>query len=207
MSVLSDDAPPVSADEAAALLQDAFGLEGELTALQSERDHNFRVRTAQGEYVLKIGHPGEARAIAEFQTAALREIAAADPTLAVPAVIPARDGAFTSERRVGGVTRIVRLLTYLPGRLLIQSPRSAAQDRALGGFLARLGHGLRGFRHPAMNASDILWDLRRLAEVKPLLPRSPTPRGANSRRRRSRKPRRTRCRPCLACAPRSCTTI
>jgi Ser/Thr protein kinase RdoA (MazF antagonist) len=168
-SVLSSDAPPVADGEAAGILRDLFGLDGELTVLPSERDHNFRVRAPQGEYVLKIAHPGENPAVTHFQTEALRWIAVADPTLAVPAVIPARDGAFETAMAIGGVSRIVRLLTYMPGRLLIQAPRLAAQDRALGAFLARLGLALRGFCHPAMNANDILWDLRRLAQVEPFL--------------------------------------
>jgi Ser/Thr protein kinase RdoA (MazF antagonist) len=168
-SVLSSDAPPVPAGPAAGILRDLYGLDGELTALPSERDHNFRVRAPQGEYVLKIAHPGENSAVTNFQTEALRWIAAIDPTLAVPAVIPARDGAFETTLAIGGVSRIVRLLTYLPGRLLSQAPRSDAQDRALGAFLARLGLALRGFRHPAMGANDILWDLRRLEQAEPFL--------------------------------------
>lgn len=168
-SVLSSDAPPVATGEAAGILRHLFGLDGKLTALPSERDHNFHVRAPQGEYVLKIAHPGENSAVTDFQTSALRWIAATDPTLAVPAVIPARDGAFGTALAIGGVSRLVRLLTYLPGRLLIQAPRSAAQDRALGAFLARLGLALRSFRHPAMDANDILWDLRRLAQVEPFL--------------------------------------
>lgn len=164
-SVLATDAPHIGIDEAAALLQTQYGLEGELTALPSERDHNFRVRTPdRGDFVLKITHPDEPREVTNFQTMALRHIAAVDPGLAVPAVIPTRDGQF--EWDLEAQARTVRLLTYLPGQILLQAPRSRAQDRALGAFLARVGRALRGFFHPAADANDILWDLRQLPRVK-----------------------------------------
>jgi Ser/Thr protein kinase RdoA (MazF antagonist) len=169
-SVLSDEAPPVDIEAAAGILQTVFGLNGELVPLPSERDHNFRVRAAQGDYVLKIAHPGEPRSVTNFQTLALRHIAAVDLTLAVPTVVAARNGGFETEFLIGGLARVVRLLTYLPGCLSIQAPRSAAQDNDMGAFLARLGRALRGFFHPAAGANDILWDLRRLSQVRRFLP-------------------------------------
>ncbi len=171
-AVLSQDAPPVGVEEAAVLLRRLYGVEGAIEPLPSERDHNFRVRTGGGkDFVLKIAHPGEARAVTEFQTQALRHIADVDPGLPVPRVVPSLDGRFDSELAPGGgPRRIVRLLTYLPGRLLIQAPRSGRQDRALGTFLARLGRAMRGFIHPAAAQSDLLWDIRQMPRCRTLLP-------------------------------------
>jgi Ser/Thr protein kinase RdoA (MazF antagonist) len=176
--VLSEAAPLVGAAEAAAILARLYGVDGSLQALPSERDHNFRVRTeGQVDYVLKIAHPGEPRAVTDFQTEALRHIAAVDPGLPVPRVMPTRDGEFASDfARDDGPPRTVRLLTYLPGRLLIEARRTAAQDRALGAFLARLGRAMRGFFYPAAAQADLLWDLRQMPRCRAFMPAITDPR-------------------------------
>jgi Ser/Thr protein kinase RdoA (MazF antagonist) len=176
-SLFTESAPPVDADQARRILHDFYGLHGEPEPLPSERDHNFRIRARGGDgFVLKITHPAEPRSVTNFQTMALRHIATVDPTLAVPAVIAARDGRFEPELTGCGPPRTVRLLSYLPGQLLIRAPRSHAQDRALGAFLARLGRALRGFFHPAAGQADILWDLRQLPQVNDFVPEIAEPR-------------------------------
>ena len=60
----------------------------------------------------------------------------------------------------------MRLLTFLPGTLLKDAPRSATQDVRLGAFLARLNRALRGFFHPAAGGDGLLWDLRQIPAVR-----------------------------------------
>ncbi|CAN5421269.1 phosphotransferase [soil metagenome] len=170
--VLSEDAPDVSLSEAAAVLKTLYGIGGDLKVLPSERDHNFRVKAdTGGEYVLKFTHPGEPRAVTNFQTMALSHIAAVDPGLLVPAVFPTREGELEPEfRSDSNPVRIVRLLSYLPGRILADAPRSATQDVRLGAFLARLGRALRGFYHGAAGSIDLLWDVRQLPRVQMMVP-------------------------------------
>ena len=166
--VLSDGPPPVSDAEAVRIIRRHWGISAHVEPLVSERDHNFRVQ-AEGfrESVLKIAHPAEPRSVTNFQTAALRHIALVDPTLAVPAVIPSLGGAEELDLEVGdGPRRVVRLLTFLPGTLLKDAPRSATQDVRLGAFLARLNRALRGFFHPAAGGDGLLWDLRQIPAVR-----------------------------------------
>jgi Ser/Thr protein kinase RdoA (MazF antagonist) len=166
--VLSDGPPPVSDAEAVRIIRRHWGVSAQVEPLVSERDHNFRVQ-ADGfpESVLKIAHPAEPRPVTNFQTAALRHIALVDPTLPVPAVIPSLDGADELDLEVGGgARRVVRLLTFLPGTLLKDAPRSATQDFRLGAFLARLNRALRGFFHRAAGGDGLLWDLRQIPAVR-----------------------------------------
>lgn len=171
-AVLDEDAPEVGVAEAQAILRRHYGLAADVVPLPSERDHNFLAQASGHQpFVLKIAHPGEARSVTHFQTAALRHIAEVDPDLAVPRIVAARGGADALDLPVGGsALRVVRLLTYMPGTLLIKAAASPEQDRNLGRFLARLGLALRGFFHPAAGGGDLLWDIRQIGRVRTLLP-------------------------------------
>ena len=58
--VLTTVAPPISADEAGAMMQQHFGLSGGARELSSERDRNFHITTPEGQgYVLKFTNPAE----------------------------------------------------------------------------------------------------------------------------------------------------
>lgn len=172
--VLTTPAPAVSTAEAAAILHCHFGLQGEVTALTSERDRNFRLRLADGRaFVLKLAHPAEPAAVTNLQTAALLHLAARDPALPVPAVVPGLDGA--PERRLtfgDGRAMVTRLITYLEGEPLHRATASPAQARALGLVLGRLDRALADFRHPAMERS-LLWDATRVTAMRGLFDHLP----------------------------------
>ncbi|TPJ43129.1 phosphotransferase [Mesorhizobium sp. B2-6-5] len=167
---LAEDAPDVSIADALALLRRHYGIIGSARALPGERDHNFHIQTeGEGEFVLKVSHPAEEAGFTDFQNKALDHILTVDPALPVPSVRKSLESEAQFMVSVGGsAPRIVRLVTYLPGQLLSRSPTSAAQDRNLGIFLARLGRALRGFFHPAAG-SDLLWDIRKVAKTRPML--------------------------------------
>ncbi|MBZ9674264.1 phosphotransferase [Mesorhizobium sp. ES1-1] len=166
---LAEDAPDASEADALAILAEHYGLTGSARPLPGERDHNFHIKTEEdGEFVLKISHPAEEAGFTDFQNKALDHIALVDPTLPVPSVRKSLRGEAQFAIGVAGsAPRIIRLVTYLPGVLLSRSPPSAAQDRNLGVFLARLGKALRGFFHPAAG-SDLLWDIRKVAKTRPM---------------------------------------
>jgi hypothetical protein len=155
---------------AEALAAEYYGLPAAVRRLDSERDQNFRLRTADGrEYVLKIANPAEDRAVTSLQTEALRHIEARDPTLPIPRMVPARNGAVELEITFDdGSTRIVRLLSFLAGTPMHQAPPSAALRREVGRCAARLALALRDFDHPGAN-HKLLWDIQHAAELRPLL--------------------------------------
>ena len=62
--------------------------------LPSERDRNFRIRTAGGEqFVLKFAHADESPEILDLQHRALERIAERAPALQMPRLVPSRAGA------------------------------------------------------------------------------------------------------------------
>ncbi|WBX85170.1 phosphotransferase [Sphingosinicella microcystinivorans] len=160
----------VTDEEAARLLLDLYGIDGVLEPLSSERDQNFRVTAADGaRYVFKFSHPAEDPAVTVLQTAALAHVAAADPSLPVPRVVPTRAGALMGELDMHGPPRrFFRLFSYMPGALLHEIAADARLLRAIGGVAARLDAALASFAH--QDAGQLLlWDLTRLSHVRPLL--------------------------------------
>ena len=161
-------APPVIdvarlADAVAA----CWGLRGGLVPLGGERDRNFRLDRADGPPLLvKVAHPDEDPAITDFQTAALRHLARTGPDLPLPRIIAAHDGATVVAFPAGdGRPCRLRVLTYLPGRVMTEAGRAA---RALGVLTARLDRALEGFAHPA-DTRRLLWDIREAPALRAFL--------------------------------------
>src|SRR6185295_11947047 len=100
-----------------------WGLEGELTPLDGERDQNHRITTADGaSYVLKVSAGGESEGAVDFQVAALRHLEQYAPDLPVPRIIASTRG---NDREwiaaADGKRHIVRLLSWISGTPLSQS--------------------------------------------------------------------------------------
>ena len=164
---LDSDVPEISADAAAQLVRELYGIEGALSRLYSERDQNFRVRASDGaDYVLKIANSDEDPGVLDMQHQALAHVEARDPGLPVPRVIRTRDGAMSgSIDGAGGKAHIVRLLSFMPGIDLAEVPLTSKVLRALGAATARLDKALRSFFHPCAD-HVLLWDLKRLPEMR-----------------------------------------
>ena len=154
-AVMTVPAPIVSPAKAVAVARDLWGITADARLLTGERDANFHLRASDGrEYVLKFANAAENAAVVEMQIRALAHVVARDPGLLVPRMVPQTDGAI--ETILDGVR--VRLLSWVAGIPLHAAPRSAAQRRACGVALARLGLALADFSHPA-SATPLIWDL------------------------------------------------
>ncbi|KAA0595153.1 Ser/Thr protein kinase RdoA (MazF antagonist) [Azospirillum lipoferum] len=168
--VLTTVAPPISVDEAGAMMRQYFGLSGTVRELSSERDRNFHITTpgkqrADGQsYVLKFTNPAEPQLVTAFQTGAMQHVALRDPVLPVPRVVPTVDGEAQTTVLIDGQPMILRLLTYLDGTPLHAAPASPGLMRALGTTLARLDLALSDYEHPG-SERDLLWDITRTASV------------------------------------------
>lgn len=167
--MLQTPAPSFSLAEAEALAVDRFGIEGAAKQLTSERDQNFYLRTRDGaEFVLKIANASEALETIAAQNAVLRHLESIDPTLPAPHVVETREGA--GHLRVRG--HLVRVLTFRSGRLLHQVERTPLLRRSLGSTHAKLSTALASFPHE-LPAGDLLWDLMRANQLRPLLDHAP----------------------------------
>ncbi|MDX2034445.1 MAG: aminotransferase class III-fold pyridoxal phosphate-dependent enzyme [Blastocatellia bacterium] len=147
--------------DAARLGRELYGLDATARALPGELDANFRLTAADGdEYVLKIMHPDRERALIEMQCRALAHLAAEEPGLRLPSVIPnLRGEAIAAVESPDGVRRLVWMLRYLPGRLMARTnPHRPEMLFSLGSLLGRLDACLAGFSHPAA-LRQMKWDL------------------------------------------------
>ena len=165
--VLAADPPALSPDEARDIARATFGVDGEAKALVSERDQNFAIMADDGSrWVLKVSNAAEDPGVVDMEVAAVERIAAVDPGLPVPLARPALDGRPIARVDVDGATHLVRLLPLMPGRNARPEELDAASVRAIGEVVARVGHALRGFFHPAAGRA-IWWDQQHLPALFP----------------------------------------
>ncbi|MCO5206291.1 MAG: aminotransferase class III-fold pyridoxal phosphate-dependent enzyme [Anaerolineae bacterium] len=156
---LLDDRPAFSAETAARITHDLYGIAGAANELPSDRDQNFRVTTNTGrEWVLKIANAREDRAALAMQNAIMAHL---NGHVAVPEVVETVTG-----DEVGIVhgakekTHFIRLISYLPGKpLALFKPHSAELLTDFGRFMGRLSGALVDFDHPAAHR-DLHWDLQ-----------------------------------------------
>lgn len=139
---------------AQAIAEKYFGIQATAAELPSERDQNFLLETRAGEkFVLKIANAFEDRAVLEVQNAMMTHLATR--VSFCPRVVPATTG----EQIVTVEGRLVRVLSYLPGRPLarveVQSPELLYD---LGRKLGQLSRALVGFDHQATHR-NFYWDL------------------------------------------------
>lgn len=161
MAAFDKSPPAFSAADLQRIARERYGLTGEIAPLVSERDQNARIRTPEGDYVLKIANLGEDRMALEFQQAVLAHLETVAPDLGVPRIRPAKsgEGIVSWPSADGRDAHLVRAVSFLPGRLFSAVPRTPALLESLGRFMGRLSRALRGFGHAAAHRPDFLWNL------------------------------------------------
>ncbi|NNE06274.1 MAG: phosphotransferase [Xanthomonadales bacterium] len=168
--LLTSDPPGFSTTEAQQIAKLRFGIEGQASPLWSERDQNFRLQTAgKNQFVLKIANAQEDPQVIDFQQQALQHIAATDPGIPVPRILPDLEGGhYSLARDTQGREHMVRLISWLEGDQVQETEASDALLQDMGRLLARLGVALRDFDHPASH-HELLWDLKHAARLATLL--------------------------------------
>ena len=143
--------PSVEPEEARAILDRYWAIDGELSALPSERDRNFAVRVDGRErFVVKLSNATEDASVLDLQHRAMARLAAAG----VPCQLPVAtiDGREMLDVGRDGAPTLARLLTWLPGRPLATIAPSARSDELLhdlGRMMGRVATALGPFDHPA----------------------------------------------------------
>ncbi len=160
--------PALTPAQAEEIAERRFGRSGFVRPLPSERDQNFMIRFADGKRaVLKVAHAGEERDILELQNLALHRLTERAPGIALPRVLPARDGAeIVDVRGPEGETYRVRMLSWVPGTVLaLVRPHTPELLESLGRLIAQLDTGLEGVDHPAAHR-ELKWDLARAGWIR-----------------------------------------
>jgi 4-aminobutyrate aminotransferase-like enzyme/Ser/Thr protein kinase RdoA (MazF antagonist) len=156
-------AAPVSPAEASRIALQLYGLECTAHALPGEYDDNFHLQAADTRaFVLKIMHPAREESFVDMQCQALNHLAKRAANLALPRVIPtAQDKLFARTATEDGASRLVCLLSYVPGTKLTEvKPHSVELLASLGELLAEIDSALLDFSHPAARR-QLKWDVSR----------------------------------------------
>ena len=163
MRFLRRNPPNVPLEKVAEVLAEEYGVEGDLTTFESERDQNVRVDAAERSYLFKVCNADEDEAVIDLQIQALRHIERVDSAVPVPRALSTLAGAATSNV-VGpdGTSHTVRLMSFLDGVVAGSRPECDTPTfrRNTGTTLARLDNALRGFFHAAAR-QDHPWDVSR----------------------------------------------
>ncbi len=179
--VLGTERPRLSASDAEGAAASLFGLAGRASELNSERDQNFLIETADGDRgVLKISNRAEDPAVIDMESGAALHAKRVDSELpiALPWLVGEDGGpdAYRSQLETGdGDVHLVRMFDFMPGESGFD-PRRLDHDalRRFGGIVARLGRALRSFFHPAAGRA-LLWDIQHAARLRPLAERVEDP--------------------------------
>jgi 4-aminobutyrate aminotransferase-like enzyme/Ser/Thr protein kinase RdoA (MazF antagonist) len=161
-------ADPVTEKEAALLARELYGLEVSARTLPSEYDDNFQLMAADGRiFVLKVMCEARDREFIEMQCSALEHLAQRAPHLKLPRTCPTRNGVtFTTAALADGTSRLVWMLTYLPGNVLAEcKPHTAELFENLGGVLGEMDSALQNFSH-SYARRELKWDLSRAGWIR-----------------------------------------
>lgn len=157
--------PQITAEDAAAILKDHYGLQGRLKELGSQQDRNFRLDSETGRFVLKISRAEYDVQELEAQNAALRHLAKSGQSWLTPQPVAALSGEDIVPIVVDNAAYNARLLTYLDGLPLSSKtylpPSTMA---AIGRLSAQVALALADFEHAGLER-DLQWDLRRAGPV------------------------------------------
>src|SRR5471032_1665362 len=149
--------PQISADQAAQLLEQHYGLTGALQSLGSQQDLNYRVDSERGRFVLKICRGDYATIELQAQHAALNDLQA---HVRVPKVNRALTGEDVLSVTVGGQTAHLRLLDYIDGQPLTHLPHLGRDVIAgFGELCGQVSRALEHFEHPGLDRT-LQWDPR-----------------------------------------------
>ena len=160
--------PNFTLQDAARLAERSYGIHGEVRPLPSERDQNFYFRAESGEeFVLKIANAAERREVLDLQNSALEHLASHASKVSLPRLCPAKTGeSIAAIEGPDGSAHFMRLLTYVPGKLLAQvNPHTPELLRSLGRVLGTMDFALQDFAHPAAQR-ELKWDLKRVTWIR-----------------------------------------
>lgn len=168
LAAIAVQPPALDVDSVAAALREQFDLVGNLTPLISERDQNFRLASAHGDFVVKIVSRADSIELVDFQVEALKHLEQQGFDR-VPRVVDTVSGGSLGE--IGdrdGARLVLRVVTWVDGEVCRGPKLSEAAARNFGEAIAAFDIAMEGFRHPGEN-QPLLWDMRRAPELRSLV--------------------------------------
>ena len=148
----------ISEEEAVSILEDEYGIKGDVDRLPGEIDFNFKVTTKKELYILKISRPDFDLEYIDYQNSTLNHLA--KKNFGAPVTIPALDSdSFVLIKDSEGRERVVRLLSWISGRMWSSvNPISVNLLENLGNKAGQLTNSLMDFDHHLAHR-QFEWDI------------------------------------------------
>ena len=137
--------PNFTEQDACSIAEEQYGLQVSARQLPGERDQNFYLKASNGkEFVLKIAYSAEDRDLLELQNKVMGLLARGAPGLSIPRVCATKSKkSITTVSGNNDVSYLVRLLTYVPGKLLAHvKPHTPELLHSLGHVLGTIDTSL-----------------------------------------------------------------
>lgn len=152
--------PHFSESDAERFIEDFYGIRGTVAALESERDQNFLVTTADSQqYVFKIANSQTNAALIDLENQAINRLKNSEIGSLVPGLIKTLSGKNTETLLNGSKRYAFRLIRFLQGNLLAKSkPHTDELLFELGSVLGKLTTALQGWEDAAAYR-DFHWNL------------------------------------------------
>ncbi len=170
MDARDPERPMFSESEARLIAVNFFDLKGsisEIRELPSERDQNFYLESDSGKkFVLKIAAASEELETLKMQNSAMHHLSKRLDNETIPTVCTSKNGIEIEQiRSESGEQHYIRLLTFLPGKLLSNvNTHSSDLLEDYGRFIGTISKELHDFDHPAAHRI-FYWDLNRASKV------------------------------------------
>ncbi|MFT4024690.1 MAG: aminotransferase class III-fold pyridoxal phosphate-dependent enzyme [Flavihumibacter sp.] len=148
-------------------LNNAFGLRGELQALNGYDEQNALLTTAAGQrYICKLAGPGHDRFLVEAQLAMMHHLHAKGLHQGFQQPFPAQNGALMATLEIDGQPFFLRVFNFLEGNFLVNEPvHSVALLTDIGRSLGQMDTALADFHHPAFRRY-YEWDIGQAADAR-----------------------------------------
>ncbi|MCF8077188.1 MAG: aminotransferase class III-fold pyridoxal phosphate-dependent enzyme [Desulfotignum sp.] len=152
----------INTAQAARIARQLYQVSGDIMPLPGELDFNFKITGGRQSYILKISRPGVSSCYIEFQQALLDHVNTSKIPVVCPKTVLGVDGkSITSILDDAGNPRLVRLLTWIDGRLWSNvNPITDRLLESLGRQAGQVTQALQGFGHELAHR-DLVWDLAR----------------------------------------------
>ena len=138
----------ISTSEAEEIAKELFNLSGTAIALDGEMDFNFKIKTSNKNYLLKVSRPNENIDYVDFQSKLLQHVATKDSMEIPEVILNKNDSAISKIKDNNGESRLVRLLSWVEGRLWSSvNPITNSLLNSLGEKAGLLTERLQGFEH------------------------------------------------------------
>jgi len=160
-----DEVPNFDTNKIADIAMQLYGIEGDISPLNSFEDQNALIKTSHGSFVLKIANKRWPEEELRIQTLLLDHLKTAAPKTSWSQVVPNING--DTMTKVNGFD--VRLLTFIEGVILVDSERNSKLNYSIGKVLGQFSKAVQSFPHPVLEKPTDYWNLDNVMACKAFL--------------------------------------